>query len=104
MKKKIGNLTNPHELIIYLVFVAYFILGFSIYEDYGFYIDEKFHRTNGFFWLSYIADFFELEKLKLASTAKMSEIQGFTFPDVERWNKYGIIFDLPAAYLEIFFG
>jgi hypothetical protein len=104
IKKKISNLTNPHELIIYLVFVAYFILGFSIYEDYGFYIDEKFHRTNGFFWLSYIADFFELEKLKLATTAKMSEIQEFTAPDVERWNKYGIIFDLPAAYLEIFFG
>ena len=101
MIKKISNFINFNKSIIFFVFISYFILGFLIYKDYGFYTDEKFHRSNGFFWLTYIADFFGLEKLKLSSAVKMSEIQGFTLPDIELWNKYGIIFDLPAAYLEI---
>ncbi len=101
MIKKISNFINFNKSIIFLVFIAYFVLGFLLYKDYGFYTDERFHRSNGFFWLTYIADFFGLEKLKLSSNIKMSEIQGFTLPDIELWNKYGIIFDLPAAYLEI---
>ena len=82
MIKKISNFINFNKSIIFLVFIAYFILGFLIYKDYGFYTDEKFHRSNGFFWLTYIADFFGLEKLKLSSAVKMSEIQGFTLPDI----------------------
>ena len=32
---------------------------------------------------------------------KFEQIQGFTLPSVQKWNLYSVIFDLPAAYLEL---
>ena len=71
--------------------------------DFGFNIDEKFHRSNGFYWLKYIANYFNFEKLALLSDQKLNEIQGFALSDINHFNKYGIIFDVPAAYIEILF-
>ncbi len=82
-------------------FSIFFFIGSQIYTDYGFYIDEKFHRANGFYWLNYISTFFGHEKLIEISKLKFDEIQGFTLPSIQEWNLYSIIFDLPAAYFEL---
>ena len=72
-----------------------------IYKDYGFNIDEKFHRSSGIFWLIYVADFFGLDQFKTVAESKFNDIKGFTLSPVEHFNKYGVIFDLPAAFIEI---
>ncbi len=91
------------KIYVYLVFLSILIVGLLIYPDYGFNIDEKFHRSNGFYWLYYVSDFFGLEQLKLSSKVKLESIKGFTLSPIEHFNKYGVIFDLPAAFLEIIF-
>ena len=103
MYKKTNKMKNFENFFIILIFILYFFIGTQIYADYGFYIDEKFHRSNGFYWLNFISDFLGFENLKEISKAKLDQIQGFTLPEIKKWNQYGIIFDLPAAYLEIFF-
>ena len=89
------------NIYVYLVFLSILIAGLLIYPDYGFDTDEKFQRSNGFFWLYYVSDFFGLEELSSAAKAKLDSIQGFTLSPVEHYNKYGVIFDLPAAFFEI---
>ena len=89
------------NIYVYLVFLSILIAGLLIYPDYGFDTDEKFQRSNGFFWLYYVSDFFGLEQLSSAAKAKLDSIQGFTLSPVEHFNKYGVIFDLPAAFFEI---
>ena len=85
----------------YFVFIILMIIGSIIYKDYGFNIDEKFHRSNGFYWLNYIAQYFNLDNLSLISQEKLNSITGFTLSDINFYNKYGIAFDVPAALLEI---
>ncbi len=85
----------------YFVFFTFLIIGLLIYKDYGFNIDEKFHRSNGFYWLKYLSNFFNLDYLQIVSEEKLNSIKGFTLSDINYYNKYGIIFDVPAALLEV---
>ncbi len=96
--EKFGYLKNSP---IIFIFIIYFVVGSQIYTDFGFYIDEKFHRANGFYWLNYVSNYFGFEEIEQISKGKLNEISGFTLPDIKNWNKYGVIFDLPAAYLEV---
>ena len=98
----ISNIKNWY-FIKHIIFLIFLVIGFLIYKDFGFNIDEKFHRSNGFYWLKYIANYFNFEKLALLSDQKLNEIQGFALSDINHFNKYGIIFDVPAAYIEILF-
>ena len=91
-----GLLSNCH----YIFFSIYFLIGFSIYKDYGFNIDETFQRRSGLYWLEYLFNFFGLEKLSLIANEKLLSSSNFTEP----WSDvYGIIFDVPAALIEIIF-
>ena len=84
----------------YIFFSIYFLIGFSIYKDYGFNIDETFQRRSGLYWLEYLSNFFGLEKLSLIANEKLVLSSSFTEP----WSDvYGIIFDVPAALIEIIF-
>ena len=47
--KKLYNI----KIAIYFSFIIFLIIGFSIYDDYGISIDEKFHRNNELFWYTY---------------------------------------------------
>ena len=40
------------------------ITGFIIVEDYGIHIEEKFHRSNGLYWLNYISKIFNLTDIQ----------------------------------------
>ena len=87
----------------YFIFTIFVVIGSIIYRDYGFNIDEKFHRSNGFYWLNYIAGYFNLNDLSQISQQKLDSISGFTLSDINFYNKYGIAFDVPAALIEIIF-
>ncbi len=100
-QNKFLNYKITKNLFTVSIFLLFFIVGSQIYKDYGFNIDEKFHRANGFYWLNYLSIFFDLEDLSQITSQKLAQINDFTLPDIKEWNAYGIIFDVPAAYLEI---
>ena len=96
----IGRFYNQ-SLNKYLVFLIFLIIGILIFKDFGHNIDEKFHRLNGFYWLRYVSEYLGLDQLSLLSNTKLESIQGFTLSPIDYYNKYGIIFDVPAAIIEI---
>ena len=84
----------------YIFFIIFSIIGFYIYKDYGFNIDETFTRKSGLYWLSYLADIFGFDQIYEISLGKINSSDDFTIP----WsNAYGIIFDVPAAAIEVLF-
>lgn len=94
---------NYHEILVSLVFIFFFILGISTFKDYGISVDEKFQRLNGFFWLNYLLQFTDIVNFKYLVSQKILSINDFSLSDIEKFNFYGILFDLPAAYFEILF-
>ena len=89
--------------ITFLLFSILFLVGLATFKDYGISIDEEFQRSSGFYWLNYVLSFTSFENFKSSVTEIMSQIKGFTLPSVENNKPYGIIFDLPVAFLEIVF-
>ena len=84
----------------YIFFIGLTITGLYIYKDFGFNVDETFTRKSGFYWLIYLSEFFNLERFFEVSSFKLNSSDDFTIP----WSEtYGIIFDLPAAIIEILF-
>ena len=93
---------SQKQIYVYLVFLSIFITGLFIYPDFGFNIDEEFHRNNGFYWLKFLSSFFKIDVLYELSNLKLLNSSSFTQAPVEGHNKYGIMFDVPAALSEIF--
>lgn len=93
------------DSIIYYLFLIYFFIGLSIYKDFGLGIEEHFQRSSGFYWLNYILQFTDYELIKNEVNLKISEIQNLhpNLPPVEIAQHYGVIFDLPMAFIEIIF-
>lgn len=91
--------------LIYLLFVVYFLTGLVIYNDYGIGIEEHFQRQNGFYWLERILSYLDIERLKILVLDKYQNIRSNdpNLPDPNIFNYYGIIFDVPLAFLETFF-
>ena len=99
------NLIFRKENLIYLLILSLSILGILIVDDYGIGIEEHFQRKSGFYWLNYLLNFTEFDSLKSIVLKKKNEIDLFTpnlFPITEV-PYYGIIFDLPLAFLESYF-
>jgi hypothetical protein len=91
------------NIVIFFYFFIFLIIGTFTARDYGVHIEEKFHRSNGFYWLNYILSFTDFTELKTISINKLNNISDYTLSAVSQYNKYGVIFDLPAAYIEILF-
>jgi hypothetical protein len=93
------------KLITYSLFIFFFLTGVLIFKDYGISTDEDFQRLVGFYWLNYIANFFPgsnflldvQNKIKLIGDLTLSVESGETF------KYYGIIYDLPLAFIETVF-
>jgi hypothetical protein len=99
-----NKLKNKNSnVIIFFYFFIFLIIGTFTAGDYGVHIEEKFHRSNGFYWLNYILSFTDFTELKTISINKFNNIGDYTLSAVSHYNKYGVIFDLPAAYIEILF-
>ena len=88
--------------MFFLIFLILLLIGCFTYRDYGIGIDDKFHRLNGF-WLDYLLSFTNFEQLKISTSLKLRSINDFTLPSITYYNSYSIIFDVPAALLEIIF-
>ena len=89
------------KYFIYALFFLLFIIGTLTFRDYGIGIDDKFHRLNGFYWLDYLLSFSDFNDLKSLVKIKLSQISDISLPSTIEYNKYSIIFDVPAAILEL---
>jgi len=89
--------------IIYFLFLIFFLIGLFTFRDYGMWTDEEFQRFSGLYWLNYVLNFTSLDELKNILALKLDQIIDFTLPSPEYYSYYGVIFDLPAAFLELIF-
>ena len=89
--------------VIFFLFLILFFCGIFTFRDYGISVDEEFHRSSGFYWLRYVLSFTTFEELKNLVNIKLNQISGFSLPPPESYPFYGVIFDLPVAFLEIVF-
>lgn len=84
----------------FLFFTVIVFLGLSIYRDYGISLDEPAQRLIGIVNLNYIANVFNIESILL--NTHFSNFTNQTLSNLDD-RHYGVIFELPAALLEIFF-
>jgi hypothetical protein len=83
---------NYINLPVILIFFSYLIIGILIYDDYGISWDESNHRINGFTALNFLREIFFLV------IYPDLEHKGKAF--VESTKQYGVLFDLPMAFIE----
>ena len=76
---------NYVDLVIFFYFFVFFVIGLITAKDYGIHIEEKFHRSNGFYWLNYLLSFTNLDQLKDVSLDKYNKIYDYTLSQVSHW-------------------
>jgi len=91
--------------ILILFFFIYIFFGLFIYKDFGIGIEEHFQRQNGFYWLDHFLSFLDHSVLKETVNLKYKEIllTNPNLPNIVFYNYYGIIFDVPVAFIESIF-
>ena len=99
----INKTKNSQYIFLILTYLIVIIFTLLTFRDFGVHIEEKFHRINGLYWLNYISQIFNIEKLILITNLKIQEIDDYTLSSITNYKKYGVIFDLPIALLEIIF-
>tara|TARA_X000001036_G_scaffold79179_2_gene70845 strand:- start:1820 stop:3448 length:1629 start_codon:yes stop_codon:yes gene_type:complete len=92
------------KYFVLLFFITYFIIGFVIVDDFGVSIDEEFQRFSGFYWLCYVLDFLPFDQFKSEALSKLNNIGGLSLPDPRNYPFYGVVFDLPLAFIETLLG
>lgn len=92
---------NIENFILITLYTFISLLALKFYKDFGIHIEEKFHRLNGLYWLNYISKIFNLDHLLIATDLKINSINDYTLSPVEKYNKYGVILDLPMALYEV---
>tara|TARA_Y100001970_G_scaffold282110_1_gene394286 strand:+ start:10952 stop:12607 length:1656 start_codon:yes stop_codon:yes gene_type:complete len=99
---KLKYQVNSKNMALVLFFV-YFFVGLYTFRDYGISIDEEFHRFCGLFWLDYILSFTSFDQIKFVVFEKLNEAKSLNVGSPEDFPFYGVIFDLPAVFLEVLF-
>jgi len=99
----INQNNNFNKKITYAIFLLFFFIGIYTYKDYGISVDEEFERRVGFYWLEYVLSFTTFDNFYNSALLKLNEITGFTLPTAKDNKFYGVIFNLPMAFLEVFF-
>ena len=94
---------NLNKIILISFYSLSALIALLTHNDYGIHIEEKFHRMNGLYWLNYISNIFGLSEIENITNLKIKEISDFSLSSVSYYNKYGILFDVPMAYIEILF-
>ena len=98
---KYSLLDQKKTFFLIIFYFLAIIIGLLVFLDYGVHIEEKYHRLNGHYWLNYIAKVFNLDHIQSITQSKIDEIYDFTLSPVTYYNKWGVIFDVPTAFLEI---
>ena len=97
---KFSNNRNIN-FFVYLVFITFFIISTQIFKDYGFSIDEPFHRASGYYWYLWILDQISTNVDKIqAITEKFKEIAWSSAFASGEFLDYGATFDLFAVFIE----
>ena len=95
------NLKKIHKGAI---LIGYFLLvlamGLFLYQDYGISLDEPAQRLIGIVNLNYVGQVFGIESI--IGNAHFTNFSNLTLATLED-RHYGVIFELPAALMEIFF-
>ena len=94
---------QKNTLFLILFYLIAVVIALINLQDFGIHIEERFHRLNGHFWLNYIAKVFNFSDIQEITKIKINEISDYTLSPVSKYNKYGILLDLPVAALEILF-
>jgi len=104
-KPNTNSFYKKNQQRIILIFFYIFIIGLVLInlESFGIHIEEKFHRSNGFYWLSYISDKFGYEILRSISDEKLKNIYDYTLSPVNYFSQWGIVLDVPFSLIEIIF-
>jgi len=89
--------------IAYFLFSIFFLIGLLTFRDYGMWGDEEFQRFSGLYWLNYVLSFTSFDELKNITALKIDQIIDFTLGHPKYHPYYGVIFDLPTAFLELIF-
>tara|TARA_B100000575_G_scaffold293558_1_gene305401 strand:- start:877 stop:2514 length:1638 start_codon:yes stop_codon:yes gene_type:complete len=90
-----------NKIIIFTFFFSYFLIGVFTFKDYGVNIEEQTQLYSGFYWLNYIVNFFNLGEIKPIVNDYFLYLKKDTLipsPEI-----YGPIFDVPTAFIDIFF-
>lgn len=95
--------SNIRKLVLCLFYFLSIIIVLTTYKDYGIHIEEKFHRLNGLYWLNYISSIFDFSLIQEITKNKIKDISDYTLSSVTHYNKYGVLFDVPTALIEILF-
>ena len=61
----INKTKNSQYIFLILTYLIVIIFTLLTFRDFGVHIEEKFHRINGLYWLNYISQIFNIEKLIL---------------------------------------
>ena len=92
------------NVIIFLYFIFFLVIGLFAFKDFGISTDEQFHRSGGFYWLNRLLQTFSENQL----SEKVYNIWNAGFgPDIEsytEWIFYPVLFDFPMAFIEVFAG
>ena len=82
---------NKQKNTYFLIFLYFFslVIVFLNLQDQGIHIEEKFHRLNGLYWLSYILEIFGIVNLQEIVDIKISQISDYSLSRVTEYNKYG---------------
>ena len=98
-------INDKKNYILILFFSIYIFFGTFIYRDFGIGVEEHFQRLNGFYWLDYLLSFSDFSTLKETVNLKYKNIllTNSHLPNIVFFNFYGVIFDVPAAFIESIF-
>ena len=81
-------LSRNKNLTISIIFTLFFLIGLITFRDYGIGIDDKFHRLNGFFWLSYLLEIINFTEYLEITNLKLENITDYTLPSVKQFSFY----------------
>ena len=85
MQKKI----NFQKSLPFFILTVFFIIGINVYDDYGISWDEYNERIGGFVSLNFVRE-----------TLSLETYSGFPKLGDYIYSNYGVIFNLPMAYIE----
>jgi hypothetical protein len=79
MKSKEKITRNYLKIITIAYFSIFMLIGIFTFKDYGFNIDEKFQRLNGFYWLNFLLNFTNFNNLNTIAQEILRNINDFAF-------------------------
>ena len=94
---------RKNSIFLFLFYSTAIIFAYLNLYDFGIHIEEKFHRANGHYWLNYISKLFGFDDLQEITNLKFQSIYDYTLAPISKYNKYGVVLDLPMAFFEILF-